>query len=157
MKYLGVLLDEHLKWSPQIWHVQMKLNPVIEILSKLRYQANIHMLKTVYCSLIWTYYLYACQLWGQNNKETSNQFRTLQNRALKKITFKNRYEIADPLYKNLKIPKFQDLLRLNNCSIIFQLKQKKKLAVTRSAKKPLRYVSLPNLHLWDEIMQIPLH
>ena len=83
VKYLGVLLDEHLTWSPQISHVQMKLNRAIGILSKLRYQANIHVLKTVYHSLFGTHLLYACQLWGQNNKETQNKFRTLQNRALK--------------------------------------------------------------------------
>ena len=83
VKYLGVLLDEHLTWSPQISHVQMKLNRAIGILSKLRYQANIHVLKTVYYSLFGTHLLYAFQLWGQNNKETQNKFRTLQNRALK--------------------------------------------------------------------------
>ena len=42
VKYLGVLLDEHLTWSPQISHVQMKLNRAIGKLDKLRYQANIH-------------------------------------------------------------------------------------------------------------------
>ena len=43
----------------------------------------------VYHSLFGTHLLYARQLWGQNNKETQNQFRTLQNRAVKKITSKN--------------------------------------------------------------------
>ena len=77
-------LDEHLTWPPQISHVQMKLNQAIRILSKLRYQANIQVLKKVYHSLFGTHLLYACQLWGQNNKETQNKIRTLQNRALKK-------------------------------------------------------------------------
>ena len=84
VKYLGILLDEHLAWSPQISHVHMKLNQAIGILSKLRYQANIHVLKTGYHSLFGSHLLYACQLWGQNDKETQNKFRTLQNRALKK-------------------------------------------------------------------------
>ena len=85
VKCLGVLLDEPLTLSPQISHVQMKLiNPATRILNKLRYQANIHVLKTVYHSLFETHLLYACQLWGQNNKETQNRFRILQNRALKK-------------------------------------------------------------------------
>ena len=30
VKYLGVLLDEHLTWSSQISHVQIKLNRAIE-------------------------------------------------------------------------------------------------------------------------------
>ena len=60
VKYLGVLLDEHLTWSPQISHVQMKLNREIGILSKLRYQENIQIHKTVYHSLFETHLLYAC-------------------------------------------------------------------------------------------------
>ena len=69
MKYLGILLDEHLTLSPQISHVQMKLNQAIGILSKLRCQANIHILKTIYHSLFGTHLIYAYQLWCQNNKE----------------------------------------------------------------------------------------
>ena len=36
VKYLGVLLDEHLLWSKQINHVTAKLNQAIGILSTLR-------------------------------------------------------------------------------------------------------------------------
>ena len=50
--------------------------------------------------------------------------------STKKIAFKNQYESADPLYKNLKIIKFQDLLWLNNCLFMCQLEQNKKLAAT---------------------------
>ena len=37
VKYLGVLLDEHLQWSDQIAHVKIKLNRAIGILSKIRH------------------------------------------------------------------------------------------------------------------------
>lgn len=83
MKCRGILLDEYLTWSPQFSNIQIKLNRAIEIFRKLRYQANFHKLKLVYHFLFATHLFYACQLWGQNEKETQNQFRTLQNRALK--------------------------------------------------------------------------
>ena len=70
--------------SPQISHIQMKLNRAFGILSKLRYQASIHILKTEYHSLFRTHLIDACQSWGQNNKEAEKKFRTLENRALKK-------------------------------------------------------------------------
>ena len=47
--------------------------------------------------------------------------------STKIIAFKKQYESADPLYKNLKIIKFQYLLRLNNC--LFRC-QNKKLGAT---------------------------
>ena len=64
VKYPGALLDEHLTWSPQISLVQMKLNRIIGILSKQRYQAKIHILKTIYRSLFGTHLVYACKLRG---------------------------------------------------------------------------------------------
>ena len=75
VKYLCILLDKHSPWSTQISYVSMKLNRANGILSTLRYQENIHVLKTVYHSLFGTYHLlYVCQLRDQNSKETQNQF-----------------------------------------------------------------------------------
>ena len=95
-----------------------------------------------------------------------------KNTFIAEVTFKKQYKSADPLYKNLKIIKFQDLLQLSNCLFMCQLEQNKTIAATfpgfvytkekhnyntKSVRKPLRYPSLPNLHLWDAIMQIPMH
>ena len=89
-----------------------------------------YILKTVYHSLFGTHLLYACQLWRQNNKETQNKFRNSAKQSTNKIAHKSQYERADPLYKNFKIIKFQDLLRLNNCLFMCHLEQNKKLAST---------------------------
>ena len=43
VKYLGVLLDEHLHWNKQLNQVKMKLNRAIRILSKLRYKPNLEL------------------------------------------------------------------------------------------------------------------
>ena len=45
MKYLGVLLDEHLSWNEQIYQTKLKLNHTTGILSKLHSHANINTLK----------------------------------------------------------------------------------------------------------------
>ena len=36
VKYLGVLLDEHMSWNEQIYQMKLKLNCAIVILSKLQ-------------------------------------------------------------------------------------------------------------------------
>ena len=74
VKYLGVLLDEHLTWSPQISHVQMKLNRAIGILSKLRYQANIHVPKTVYHSLFWNFSSLCLPVMGSKQQRNKISF-----------------------------------------------------------------------------------
>ena len=40
VKYLEVLVNEHLKWTKQLTQIKIKLNPAIGILSKLRNITN---------------------------------------------------------------------------------------------------------------------
>ena len=73
VKYLGIPLDEHLQWSKQLTHVQVKLNYEINILSKLRHNTNLKIFKIVYHSPFALYLRYGAQLWGQANKESQNR------------------------------------------------------------------------------------
>ena len=100
VKYLGVLLDEHLHWNEQISQVKMKLNRAIGILSKLRYNANLSVLKIIYHSLFGSRLLYGSQLWEQKTLKTQTTFQTLQIVPLRKLHWKNA-EIL--LYVSLKI------------------------------------------------------
>ena len=72
VKYLGVLLEEHLllHWNEYISQVKMKLDRAIGILSKLRYNANLSVLKIIYHSLFGSHLLYGPQIWGQKNLKT---------------------------------------------------------------------------------------
>ena len=103
----------------------MKFKRAIATLSKLRYQGNIHILKTVYHFRFGTHLLY-----GVKTAKKHKINIELSETEYWKIAFKNRHESADPLYKNLRILKFQNLLRLSNCLLMCQLEQNKKLAAT---------------------------
>ena len=66
VKYLGVLIDEHLHWNEQISQVKTKLNHAIGILRKLGYNANLSVLKITNHSLHYLAPIYfGSQLWGQ--------------------------------------------------------------------------------------------
>ena len=51
MKYLGVLLDEHMSWNKQIYQTKLKPNRAIGIFSKLRSHANVNTLRIACYSL----------------------------------------------------------------------------------------------------------
>ena len=70
VKYLGVLLNEHLQWNEQISLVKMKLNRAAGILCKLRYNPNLSVLKIIYHSLFGSRLLYGSQLWEQKTLKT---------------------------------------------------------------------------------------
>ena len=64
VKYLGVLLDEHMSWNEQIYQTKLKLNHATGILSKLHSHANINTLRIAYYSLFQSHLHYGIQLWG---------------------------------------------------------------------------------------------
>ena len=107
VKYLGILLDEHLLWTKQVNWVNSKLNQTIGILSKLRYSTSLPVLKIVYHSLFGSHLQYGAQLWGQGNGVNQNNIQKLQNRVLRKITFKKLHNSDNPFYEDLKILKFK--------------------------------------------------
>ena len=139
VKYLGILLDKHLHWSKQLAHVQVKLNRGIGILSKLRHNTNLKTLKIVYHSLFASYLQYGAQLWGQANKESQNKIQVIQNRALRKISFKKLHDPTAQLYKDLKLLKFCDIVHLQNCLFMNQIEQNEKLAKSFSELKYCGY------------------
>ena len=103
IKYLGVLIDEHLPWNKQIAQIKVRLNRAVGMLSKLRINANFNILKTAYHSLFECHLQYGTQLWGQKNNETIATFQELQHRALRKFIFKKRHDCISSVYtKNAK-------------------------------------------------------
>ena len=156
VKYLGVLIDEHLLWNKQVAQIKMRLNRAIGMLSKLQINVNFHILKTAYHSLFESHLQYGTQLWGQKNNETITTFQKLQNRALRKITFKKRHDRISCVYKECKILKFPDILNLQNCLFMYQIQHSPKLSAsfpTLYAKDKHNYNTRSATH---NLLDIPL-
>ena len=85
VKYLGILLDEHLSWTKQVNWVNSKLNQTIGIFSKIRHNTSLHIFKIVHHSLFGSH---------QNN------IQNLQSRALrKKLPSKNPMILLTPFIR----------------------------------------------------------
>ena len=98
VKYLGIFLGEHLLWTKQVNWVHSMLNQTIRILSKLKYNTSLSILKFVYHSLFGSHLQYGAQLWGQGNCVNRNNIQKRQNQALRKITF-NSMILLTPFIK----------------------------------------------------------
>ena len=130
MKYMGVLLDEHMSSDEQIYQIKLKLNRAIGILSKLRSHANVNTLRIAYYSLFQSHLQYGVQLWGQKNQEIKEIIQKLQNPALRKINFKKFHHPIKHIYKGYKILKFGDILKIQNCVFMCQFEQNNALAIS---------------------------
>ena len=103
VKYLGLLIDENLSWKSHIDFICNKISKIVGLLAKLRHFIPLHILITLYRSLIHPYLSYGISAWGQACKTHLNKILILQKRALKLIYFTDYRESAIPLFSKANI------------------------------------------------------
>ena len=67
-KYLGLVLDEKLKWNEHITHIRARVLPGVRAILKLRRLVNTQHLLSIYYSLIHTHFTYMAGIWGSASK-----------------------------------------------------------------------------------------
>jgi Reverse transcriptase (RNA-dependent DNA polymerase)/Endonuclease/Exonuclease/phosphatase family len=84
-KYLGLHLDESLKWNEHLRHLEKKLSSTNGLLWKLRYFLPQHAKRTVFDSLFQSHVYYLVPIWGLVNCSLLKNTQVLQNRALRNV------------------------------------------------------------------------
>ena len=100
IKYLGILLDEHMTFSPHIQKVNAQLNRANTLLAKARYYMPMNLLMQLYYGQFFSRISYGCQIWGQALNDKSHTF-ILQKKAVRIITFSDFHSHTSPLFKSL--------------------------------------------------------
>ena len=109
-KYLGVIINEELTWSPHIQHQCTKIaRGKWALASRIKY-ANLSTLKCAYCGLVFPHLQYCASVWGQAPKFILKPIHILQNRAVKIISKTYHRQSLLPLHFCLKFLKFDDIV-----------------------------------------------
>ena len=114
VKYLGVHLDEHLSWRTHIASIATKLRRANGALSKLRHYVPTQILLNVYHAIFGSHSRYANQIWGLCDNSVTHRIQTLQNSAMRLISFNGPRVSATPLYADLGILKTFDQVKVMN-------------------------------------------
>ena len=114
VKYLGVHLDEHLNWKTHIASIATKLRRANGALSKLRHFVPTKIALNVYHAIFSSHARYASQIWGLCDNSVTHRILTLQNTAMRLLTFNGPRVSATPLYAELGILKFFDQVEIMN-------------------------------------------
>ena len=120
VKYLGVLLDEHLTWKNHVSSVAKKLQRANGMLAKIRHYVPLNSLLNVYHAIFSSHMRYACQVWGLRDSTVTHRILTLQKSAVRLMTFSEPRSASLPLFANLGILKFFDLVKVLNIHFIHQ-------------------------------------
>ena len=81
MKFLGVIIDNKLKWSAHISYISKKISKGIGIILKSRKVFSNETLLSLYHTLVYPYLSYCIHVWGKAYKTHLNNL-VLQNKAM---------------------------------------------------------------------------
>ncbi len=119
VKYLGIIMDERLSWKHHIVELNKKLNKSIGIIYKMRHLSTQRVLKSLYFALIHSHLNYGACVWGYSNMARLDSIRLLQKRVIRIIANAEHNDHSSPLFKQLNILKFDDIIRMQLSSIMW--------------------------------------
>ena len=98
VKYLGVLIDNHLSWKYHIDYIAVKISKIVGVICGLRHFVPFCTLRSIYQSLILPYLTYGLTAWGQAANAHLNKLLLLQKRAIRLMYFLNPRTHAIPFF-----------------------------------------------------------
>ena len=102
-KYLGVIIDEELKWSVHIDTIYRNLIKFTSIFYRLRDKLPVSMLKDMYYAFVYTHILYGIELYANTTNTNLNKLITLHNKLLRILQSKPRTTHTRQLYLNYNV------------------------------------------------------
>ena len=103
--FLGLKINSNLDWNSHIAMIMTKINRNIGIIRRLKHILPLHILTTLYYSLIHPHLHYMILAWGYN----TDQVTIAQKKALRLIHNEHYLSHTDPLFRSSKILKHKDL------------------------------------------------
>ena len=120
VKFLGVLMDEHLSWKHHTAELCKKLSRTSGIFFKVRHYCPLPMLVCLYNSLFSSFLNYCIAAWGLTFESYLNPLFRLQKRVLRCIKFEPFTAPSAPIFQALKILKLEDTLHLNILNFVYK-------------------------------------
>ena len=99
VKFLGLLLDEHIDWHKQINSCKSKMSSGLYALNKVKHILSTTNMRTLYHSLIYPYLNYGTLLWGSSHSTCLYKLEILQKKAIRTISKMNYNAHTTPLFK----------------------------------------------------------
>ena len=116
--FLGLELDEHLRWYEHSGKKSSQISRSIGMMRKLKNFVIPLVLKTIYNTMILPQLTYGIALWGNTFDKGLTKIKKLQKKAVRIITKVHARDHTEPKQKALRILKLEDLCKQQiNCLV----------------------------------------
>jgi hypothetical protein len=119
-KFLGVYVDQHLKWNVHTYEISKKIMKNLGILRRISYLLPTFILKNLYHALIQPYLSYCNFIWSSTYPTHLSTLNILQKKAIRIITKSPFNSHTKPLFANLKIFKIEQLRFIQTGEFMFK-------------------------------------
>ena len=119
-KFLGICIDDKLNWKHHINTVRSKLSKVAAIIYRASCIINQDGIYMLYCSLFLPYINYCSEIWGNTYATNVECITVIQKRVVRLVCGARRLDHTGPLFKQLGILKFIDLVKFKTSIIMFK-------------------------------------
>ena len=120
-KYLGVFIDDKLNWKSHTEHGRAKMSKGTGMISKIRYYVDKTCLLNLFYSFVQSHANYNLINWSCTHQSFLNPIELKFKTAVRLITFKGKYEHTEPLFSELKILPFRDLIKYKQGSFFWKI------------------------------------
>ena len=86
-KFLGVIIDNKLRWSDHINYIKNKISKSIGIINKTRNFLNKNTLRNLYYTFIYPYLIYCIEIWGNTNDIHLDPLIKIHKKSIRVISF----------------------------------------------------------------------
>ena len=117
-KYLGVIIDEDLKWSSHINQVESTISRNIGLIRRSQHMLDSRCLLLLYNALVLPYLNYCLQIWGSSYVSKFSRLITLQKKIIRIIDHAYYLEHTSPIFKKYQILKFPDLVKASHINVM---------------------------------------
>ena len=122
-KFLGVLIQENLKWDKHINQVCNKITRSTALLAKLKHFVPRYVLLMIYNALCLSHISYALSVWGGSPPSSLKRVISLQKKGIRHVCNAKYNSHTSPLFKKCKILKLQDIYKLQCCKLMLRKKR----------------------------------
>ena len=117
-KYLGVTIDEDLKWRSHIKHVENVISRNAGLIRRAQYMLDSRYLLLLYNALVLPFLNYCLQIWGSTYVSNLSRLITSQKKIIRIIDHAGYLDHTSPIFKKYNVLKLLDLVKISQINVM---------------------------------------
>lgn len=151
IKYLGVIIDNELKFDKNIDHVCKKIGIKVNVLSRLRNELNTRQKIHLYKTLIQPHFTYCASILYLSSDASINRLQNLQIKCMRQILSANKTITVETLFENLNFMNVNQTIVFRTLLFIYKIVKGQAPSYLTDRIKCRNEIHKRNLRNGDEI------